>query len=213
MNARTTRRLAVGAVVAVTVGAAVAFVEPRRVLRAAVRASASELFLLVLLAVYLARPVLAMPMSLITVVVGWRYGVGLGFFIAIAGTAITTYPPYYFGRYYRTDDGVFGWLSRTGERAFDTTGDLRGMIGARLSPAPADPVSYGAGLSGVTSGTYVLGTVLGEIPWTIGYLLVGRSMQELSLDTAGVDYRVLLGFGVLAVLIVLPPLVRAVRTE
>lgn len=205
------RRLLVGLLLGCTLALSVVLLQPRALVAAAVDLSGSRLFLLVVLGLYVVRPFLAIPMSLLTVVVGWRYGVVAGLPIAVVGTAITTYPPYYVGRYYRSDSGVLGWLSRTGERAFDATGGLRGMVASRLAPAPAEGVSYGAGVAGVPPVTYVAGTVVGELPWLLGYLLLGRSMQALTLREVAVDLRLVAVAALAALLLVAPPVVRWFR--
>lgn len=210
MLERERHRIVVGLVVVCTLLLGAALLQPRSLLRTAVDLTNSRAFVAVVLALYVGRPFLAVPMSLVTVVVGWRYGLVVGLPIAVAGTVVTTYLPYLLGRYYRTDSGPFGWLSRMGERAFDVTGGLRGMVASRLAPAPADGVSYGAGVAGVAPSTYVLGTVLGELPWTLGYLLIGRSMQALTLEAVEVDYRVLVVAALVALLVVAPPVVSAI---
>lgn len=205
------RRVALGLLLGCTFALAVVLVQPRALLESTVALTDSRLFVVVLLALYVVRPFLAVPMSLLTLVVGWRYGVLAGLPIAVVGTAVTTYPPYYVGRYYRSESGLLGWLSRKGEQAFDATGDLRGMIASRLAPAPAEGVSYGAGVAGVPPATYVVGTVVGELPWTLGYLVLGRSMQELTLGEVEVDVRFLAVAALAALLVVAPPIVRRFR--
>lgn len=204
-------RVAVGLLVACTFLLGTLLLRPQSLLKTAVALTGSRLFVVVVALLYLVRPFLGIPMSLVTIVVGWRYGLLVGLPIAVGGTAVTTYPPYYVGRYYRTDSGLLGWLSRNGERAFDATGGFRGMVASRLAPAPAEGVSYGAGVAGVAPSTYVLGTLLGELPWTLGYLLLGRSMQDLALDAVEVDYRVLAASALVALLVVAPPVVRALQ--
>lgn len=211
MLERERHRVAVGLLVVCVVALAAVLVRPESVLRTAVDLTTGSAFFVVLLVLYVVRPFLAIPMSLLFVVTGWRYGVVVGLPIAVVGTVVTTFPPYYVGRYVRTDAGLLGRLCQSGERAFAATGDLRGMVASRLAPVPAEGVSYGAGAAGVAPSTYVLGTVVGELPWILGYLVIGRSMQELAFAAVEVDWRLLVVAGVVSVLVIGPAVVGSVR--
>lgn len=203
--------VAVAALLAAALLAAATLVEPAALLAAAADLAASRWFLPVVLGLFVVRPLLAVPMSLLFVLVGWRYGVVAGLPVALLGTAVTTFPPYLVGRYLRTDAGLLGRLCRRGERAFDATGDLRGVVAVRLAPIPAESVSYGAGAAGVRPAAYVLGTLVGELPWVLGYLLLGHSMQVLAFEDVSVDGRFLVVVSLAAVLLVAPTVLRWVR--
>lgn len=168
-------------------------------------------FLAVLFVAYLLRPLIAGPVSVFTILVGIRYGVVPGVGIALLGTGLTCLPPYLAGRYLRTDVGVLGRVSSAGSVVVDHTGDLRGTIAGRLSPAPADSVSYGAGIAGVRPAPYVVGTILGEIPWTIGFILIGSSMERLlgNPPDRPLDLLVLATVG--AILLIAAPAYRLLR--
>ena len=152
------RRRVVG--IAVVVGAvalAGLALSPDRVLeRLAALRSRPAAFAAVVTALYLVRPLVAWPLSLCSAVVGYGYElVGLPF--ALVGVCVTCLPPYVLGRYAGGDtvgeSGLVGRLSGSGERFVERTGGVRGVAAARLAPLPADPVSVGAGLSGVGFGS------------------------------------------------------------
>ncbi len=73
-------------------------------------------FVLVIGAVYLVRPFLLWPATAVAVVIGYLYGPLIGFPVALAGGVLTATPPYLLGRYARTDVGLFGTVSTSGER-------------------------------------------------------------------------------------------------
>jgi len=85
------------------------------------------------------------------------------------------------------------------------------VLAARLSPLPADPVSYGAGFSGVSLRAYVLGTFVGEIPWVVVEVLAGTSMRTLSMEGLSASLHLLALSFALAVLVVAGPAYRHVR--
>lgn len=133
----------------------------------------------VLVVVYLLRPLVAWPISLVSAVVGYAYGVWLGVPIALAGSVLTSLGPYYFARHYRPDGGPIGRLGDRGREAVAASGDTRAVLAARLAPVPGDAVSFGAGLANVPLGAFVLGTLAGQVPWSIVAVLAGSSLDSL----------------------------------
>lgn len=132
-----------------------------------------------LLSLYLVRPLLAWPISALSVLMGYLFG-PLAVPIALAGAVVTTLPAYLLARRIDHDAGLFARVGDAGVSVRRTTGDLRGVIAVRLAPLPTDPVSYAAGLSGVPFGPYVFGTALGEAPWVGAAVLLGASMGQLA---------------------------------
>ncbi|MCT9095882.1 TVP38/TMEM64 family protein [Haloarchaeobius sp. HME9146] len=166
-------------------------------------------FLLALVLAYLVRPFLALPVSLFSLIILLRFG-WLGFPIAIVGTVFTSMPPYLLAQRYEGDSAILGRFRELGSDAFGATGDLRGMIAIRLTPTPADVVSYGAGLSNVPTGSFALGTAIGITPWVLMYMVIVQSARAAT-GTAPVDLRLLAVFGVLAIVLVARPLAKTVR--
>lgn len=210
------RRQALGLLVVLgVVVAASVFSSPERTIEAIEDLLANPFqFALALTLLYLVRPLVAWPLSLLSVLVGYAYGLALGFPVALAGALVSCLVPFLLARYLRSDVGLVGYLSGSGRRFFDATGNVRGVFAARLAPAPADAISYGAGLSGIPTGAFVLGTVLGEIPWTAAFVLVGTSMSEFSSQEATLDSTAfVLGATALAVLVLAGPTYRYVQAR
>lgn len=169
------------------------------------------LFVGVLAVLYVVRPFLLWPIFLLSMVVGYVFGFPYGVPVALAGTVGTCVVPFAVARYARTDRGVVGFASRSSERYVTTTGHLRGVVAARLSPVPADAVSWGAGLSEVSLGTYVLGTAIGEIPWVVAEVLAGSSMRTLSVEGMGHSLSLVVGTTALATVMLAGPVYRHLR--
>ncbi|QSG04115.1 TVP38/TMEM64 family protein [Natranaeroarchaeum sulfidigenes] len=134
---------------------------------------------------YALRPLVLWPTTLVAVAVGYGFGIALGFPIALAGAVFTSIPAYYAGRWVAAgwDCGTAARLASAGDRFFDTTGDLRGVVAGRLAPVPADAVSAAAGMGGVRLRVLAVGILVGELPWTIAAVVVGNSLHTIS--TAG----------------------------
>jgi uncharacterized membrane protein YdjX (TVP38/TMEM64 family) len=164
----------------------------------------------VLLAAYLLRPVVAWPISALSVVVGFALG-STGVPVALGGAVLTCLPPYLVARRLGHDAGLLGTLGDHGRTYFSTTGHLRGVAAARLAPFPADPVSYTAGLARVPVGPYALGTALGELPWVTAAVLVGASAETITTEGVHGGPALLVGATALAVLLLSGPAYQVLR--
>ncbi len=165
------------------------------------------------LAVYLVRPLFAWPTTVVAVAVGYVYGPLVGFPVALGGTVMSAYLPFAAARYFRIDSGLFGRLGDSGERFFDATGDLRGMVASRLIPAPSDAVSAAAGLSNVPVRSFLLGTAIGEVPWMVVAVLAGSSLDTLSVHEIGENWLVVAVVGVGGLLLLAGPAYRFVTED
>ncbi|MFB6300319.1 MAG: TVP38/TMEM64 family protein [Halobacteriales archaeon] len=172
----------------------------------------SPYFPAVLVGLYLIRPLLAWPITALSVLVGYRYGITVGLPLALLGAVGTSLVPYLAARRIGFGDGIAGRLQTGSQQFFTATGDLRGVIAARLAPTPAEAISAVAGAGGVSLPAFILGTALGELPWTIAAVLAGDSMHQLSMDAASTpDLRLAAAGGLMAVLLVAGPLYRWYR--
>ena len=179
-------------------------------------------FGVLLVGVYLVRPLFAWPTTLVAILAGYAYGPLWGFPVALAGTTGSALLPFLVARYLGTGSEenaglgsrLVARLGDSGERFFAAAGDLRGMIASRLAPAPSDPVSAAAGLSGVSTGAFVAGTAIGEVPWTVAAVLAGSSLDRLS--TAGlnaVSWELVAAAAAVAVALLAGPAYRAVSVR
>jgi uncharacterized membrane protein YdjX (TVP38/TMEM64 family) len=206
MHPATRRQAAAVAGLLAVSGLATLAVSPAAVLaRLEALAGAPLVLAGVLVAVYLVRPFLLWPMSLVAVVLGYLYG-PVALPIALVGALLTATPPYLLGRYARTDLGLFGTVGTSGRRLVGAVGETRGVLAARLSPVPGDPISYCAGLTGVSARPFYLGTLVGEVPWAVVAVLTGASMRSLALAEFAVSPELVVVLTGLAVLTLSGPL-------
>jgi uncharacterized membrane protein YdjX (TVP38/TMEM64 family) len=201
------RRLGALAVLGVAAAVGLVVVSPRAVFVSLATVD-GRLLAAVAVPLLLARAFFLLPVTLVTVFVGYRFGFLLGVPLALAATILTCVPPYAVAAWFRAD-GRLGRVGDWGAHTLDHVGGFRGTVAARLSPAPADVVSYGAGVSGVSFRQFVAGTLVGELPWATGYVFLGSALSRVAYD-ADVDYRYLLLAGAVAVVLVARPIYRAV---
>jgi uncharacterized membrane protein YdjX (TVP38/TMEM64 family) len=166
----------------------------------------------VVCALYLLRPALLWPPTLVAVVVGFGFGITVGVPVALAGAVLTSIVPYYVARWFGAEIATIDRLQRAGERFFDTTGDVRGVTAGRLAPVPADAVTCAAAIAGVPFRRVTAGVLVGELPWTVAAVGLGSSLATLS--TTGLEgpgIQVGIGTTLAAVLLLAGPAYRYVN--
>jgi len=171
-----------GALVAAALLAA-ALHSPERLLATAEATAADPLlFGGVVLALYLLRPLVLWPPTLVAVVVGYGFGVVVGVPVALAGAVVTSVPPFLVARWLGRDAPTVARLRDAGEGFFEATGPVRGVTAGRLAPVPADAVTCAAAVSGVSVRELAAGVLVGELPWTVAAVAVGASLATLTTD-------------------------------
>jgi len=199
------------AILVAVLGALAAVLSPAQLIQAAMHLADHPVYLAgVIVFLYLVRPLFAWPTMPLSAFVGFVLGVRYGIPVALMGALVTCLVPYRFAERAGKQGGLFGWLSDSGQRIIEVTGETRGVLAARLSPVPADPVSYGAGFAGVSTRAFVVGTFFGEIPWVVVEVLAGASMRTLTLSGLSIEAlpQLLVLLGSVAVLILAGPTYR-----
>jgi len=210
----TRRQVASFGVLAAALGAVALAVSPGAVLASLAHLADHPLLVLGILSVlYVARPFLMWPVSVLSVTVGFTLGVEYGVPVAIAGTLLSNSVVFLVARYARSEDGLVGFASRSSDRFVETTGELRGVIAARLAPLPADVVSSAAGLSEVSFGAYLLGTLVGESPWIAAEVVAGASMHTLSVHGLSHSLSLFVGATALSAVLLARPVYYRLRDD
>ncbi|MEY7849419.1 TVP38/TMEM64 family protein [Natrarchaeobius sp. A-rgal3] len=185
------------------------------------------LFGAVVAGLYLVRPLFAWPTTPLAVVVGYGYGIALGVPIALAGVAVTVMPVFVAARWFAPEGereldcetamapARWGSLERVGEtitRYYRTAGPIRGVVASRLAPIPSDVSTCAAAASGVRFRHLVVGTLVGELPWTVAAVVVGASAATITMDGLGeLGLALTVACGLAAVLLLAGPAYRAIR--
>jgi uncharacterized membrane protein YdjX (TVP38/TMEM64 family) len=196
---------------AVAAGAALAF-SPSAVVAGLEGLAAHPLqFVAALACLYVVRPFLLWPVSAPALVLGYVYGPYIALPVALAGAALTGLPPFLVARYADTDSGLLGHVGASGRVLVDSVGETRGVLAARLSPVPGDPISYAAGLSEVSAGAFLVGTVVGEVPWALVTIYTGASMRRLSVSGFSVSPAAVVAIAGLGVVVLSGPLYSRLR--
>jgi uncharacterized membrane protein YdjX (TVP38/TMEM64 family) len=112
--------------------------------------------------------------------VGFKYGLLFGVPIALGLSVVSTYVPYAITRYTDFESKLLRQAEDVADDFFDATGDLRGVITARIAPVPAQTTSVAAGAAPVSTRDYMLGTAIGEIPWMVAAVTIGTSLHRLT---------------------------------
>ena len=203
MKRASLRQLTGIAAVLAVAGVAALMTSPEALFSSAERlAERPATFAVVVVAAYLLRPLLAWPISALSILLGYVLGPA-AVPVALAGAVVTALPAYAVARYLGHDAGLLARVGDAGTAVRRTTGDLRGIVAVRLAPLPTDPVSYAAGLAGVPLRPYVAGTAVGEAPWVVAAVLLGASAGELTRTGLSADPLVAVTAVALAALLAL----------
>lgn len=153
----------------------------------------SPLGAVVFIIVYLARPVILFPASLLTIASGFVFGPLLGSLLTVVGSNGSAMVAYLIGRFFG-DDVLEGAPGRLRENGFES------VLVMRLIYLPYDPVSYAAGFLRVRPLPFLLATALGSIPGTLSFVLFGASVGPEALSgSPEIDWRVLVASAILLV--------------
>lgn len=204
------RRGVLTAVLLALVALALVF-RPRAVLSTVRALLDSPYFPLVLVGLYVVRPFLAWPITALSALVGFQYGLVVGVPVALAGAVMSTLIPYSAVRYFGFDSGVLGWAEDESDRFFDATGDFRGLLAARIAPVPAEAVSLAAGAAHMRPSVFVPGTLIGELPWAVAAVLIGHSMHKLTLSDVSFDPWLLAVTAIAGLVLLAGPTIQFVR--
>jgi len=162
--------------------------------------------ILAFVGVYLARPIVLFPASVLTVVGGVLFGPVVGVAAVIVAANGSAMIAYWVGRLLgrppgRDDDdsaeqtsGFIGrWSTKLRENSFET------ILIMRFIFLPYDLVNYAAGALRIRWATFLAATALGSLPGTLSFVLLGASLDRVDQGLDGLDARALVAGAVLFV--------------
>jgi len=129
--------------------------------------------------VYMIRPIFFFPATLVTMTATYLYGPVQGIAYALVASNLSSMIAYFIGRFFGggflqniNDDNLVGkYANRLRKDGFQTTLILRFLF------LPYDLVSYFSGFLHIDLGWFMLATVLGSIPGTISFGMLGASIK------------------------------------
>lgn len=143
--------------------------------------------------VYLIRPLVLFPASVLTVMGGILFGPWLGVAVVVIAANASAMVAYGVGRLLdasgsaserTTDERVSfmaSWSRRLRQNSFET------VFVMRLVFLPYDLVSYGCGALRIRWVPFLAATALGSFPGTISFVLLGASLERIDEGIDGVN--------------------------
>jgi len=144
--------------------------------------------------VYLARPIVLFPASILTIVGGILFGPVLGVLVAALAANASAMVAYGVGRLLGhapgTSDAITGteatsfarrWSNRMRDNSFET------VLIMRLLFLPYDLVNYVSGMLRLQWMPFLLATALGSLPGTVSFVLLGASIDRVDEGIGGID--------------------------
>ncbi len=150
------------------------------------------------LGVYLARPLVLFPATLLTVAGGLIFGPAVGILVVVLGANASAMVAYAVGRLVTkrpaidpsagamaTPVGASRLASRWAERM--RTNSFESILVMRLLFLPYDLVNYSAGLLRIAWMPFLAATAIGSLPGTVSFVLLGASLERVDQGIDGLD--------------------------
>ncbi len=149
--------------------------------------------LLLLAGIYLVRPLLLLPVTVLTAFCGFLFGPLWGVAVAHVAALASASMGYLLVRRWRgrrpaaaADESPVtppGWMGRLRHGAFEA------VLVSRLSFVPGDLVNGAAGALGLPFGPFAAATALGGLPGTVVGVLAGAGMRGQGFSAAAIALR------------------------
>lgn len=129
---------------------------------------------------YVIRPLFLFPATLVTMAAGFLYGPVWGIVFAVVASNLSSMVAYFIGRFFGRAlidqfckyDLVSRYATRLRNNSFETSLTLRFLF------LPYDLVSYFSGFLKIDWRWFLLATILGSVPGTISFGLIGAALDE-----------------------------------
>ncbi len=171
--------------------------------------------------VYLARPIVLFPASILTIVGGILFGPVVGVLVVVLAANASAMIAYGVGRLLgrvpgttdaatETDPTSFvrRWSNRLRDNSFET------VLIMRLLFLPYDLVNYVSGILRLQWLPFLLATALGSLPGTVSFVLLGASIDRLDEGIGGIDPSTLVvGLAIFVVSLALARLLRRRQSD
>lgn len=122
-----------------------------------------------------------LPAFVITFANAWIWGWLFGAFISWTGAMIGATICYYLARWFGrplVEKMVGGKTLNLTDKFFDRYGKYAVIIARLIPVVPFDPISYAAGLTNMSLGSFLFATGIGQLPATIVYSFLGENISS-----------------------------------
>ena len=130
---------------------------------------------------FLIKPIFViLPANVIAILAGVVFGPVKGFFLSIIGLFISGTVAFYISRCLGKDfvEGILGKRLLKLDNDLEEKG-FKILLLLRLPPIlPFDPLSYGCGLSKIKYRDFILASLLGVMPETLCYSIMGKNFHN-----------------------------------
>jgi uncharacterized membrane protein YdjX (TVP38/TMEM64 family) len=138
--------------------------------------------------IYVLRPLIFFPATLLTLLGGFLFGPVWGVIYVVIGSNGSALAAYFVARFFGQDllqeqAGSQGFINRYAQRLRDNSFET--VLLMRLIFLPYDLVHYVAGFLRIDWRAFILATAIGSIPGTISFVLLGSSFGTLDELAAG----------------------------
>ncbi|MFT7325902.1 MAG: putative membrane protein YdjX (TVP38/TMEM64 family) [Candidatus Azotimanducaceae bacterium] len=149
--------------------------------------------ILAFVGVYLARPIVLFPASVLTIVGGVLFGPFVGVIAAIIGANLSASLAFAIGRSLsakidvtaRLDNDQQSFIARWSERMRDNSFET--VLLTRFLFLPYDLVNYAAGALRIKFVPFITATAIGSLPGTISFVLLGASLDRVDQGVDGLN--------------------------
>jgi uncharacterized membrane protein YdjX (TVP38/TMEM64 family) len=140
--------------------------------------------------VYLARPLVLFPASILTVVGGVLFGPVVGVPVVVVAANTSAMIAYFIGRSLGSDTPsddseqaslITRWSAKMRNNSFETVLVMRFLF------LPYDLVNYASGALRIRWAPFIAATAIGSLPGTISFVLLGASLDRVDQGLDGVD--------------------------
>jgi uncharacterized membrane protein YdjX (TVP38/TMEM64 family) len=129
--------------------------------------------------IYTIRPLILFSSVLLTLAGGFLFGPVWGVIYTVIGANLSATVAFFIGRYFGhgvlQDETSSGWVQRYARRMRENSFET--VLIMRFIFLPYDLVNYLAGFLRISYWPFLLATVLGSIPGTIAFVLLGASLS------------------------------------
>jgi uncharacterized membrane protein YdjX (TVP38/TMEM64 family) len=147
--------------------------------------------------VYLARPIVLFPASILTIAGGILFGPVVGVLVVVVAANASAMIAYGVGRLLgrapgaddETSDDTMSFVRRWSIRMRDNTFET--VLIMRLLFLPYDLVNYVSGILRLRWLPFLLATALGSLPGTVSFVLLGASIDRVDEGLGGIDPAIL----------------------